>query len=176
MIRYRCHACGQELESPTGLAGEMDTCPVCHSQTRVPSLEQTALKSAPRRKRVVLMIGIGLVLLSVVFHCIFCEWSFDYTHTSAIIPFSQKQEPIAIGGLVFNGIVPRHTHDTHEDLFKVPDDVGIRGEWKLLCHGFSEDELARGLWLGLVLPIALFVGGGLVLFVGWPKERKSVDK
>jgi hypothetical protein len=171
MIRYKCCTCGQELESPTSLAGKMDTCPACSNQTRVPSIEQNAFKSAPRRKRIVLMVGIGLVLLGAIFHCIFCEWVFDYTHSQVIIAFSEKAEPHAPSGQVFNGIVPRHSHD---DLFSTAAFEGFEGagEWKLLHHGFSDNEIFKGTYFGLVLPICLIVAGGLVVLFGWPKRHR----
>jgi len=83
MIRFKCGGCGATMESPQSMAGEVETCPQCGSELRVPvppplaapapTAEQMRAVAGipasdrPHRKsntwRILLLVGIGGMLL-----------------------------------------------------------------------------------------------------------------
>ncbi|MCE5326860.1 MAG: hypothetical protein LLG01_10630 [Planctomycetaceae bacterium] len=46
MIIYTCRGCGEELESPVSLIGQLEPCPICRRKNRVPSPEELAAEDA----------------------------------------------------------------------------------------------------------------------------------
>ena len=77
MIRFKCGGCGATMESPQSMGGEVETCPECGSELRVPKPARTATAApespaeppAPRLQHrksharlIMLLVGIGVLL------------------------------------------------------------------------------------------------------------------
>lgn len=51
MIVYACRGCGEQLQSPVSLIGQLESCPVCRRKNRVPSPEELAAEDARRKEK-----------------------------------------------------------------------------------------------------------------------------
>lgn len=79
MIQYKCSHCGTKLESPPGMAGQEDRCPVCGQLCAVPQPKVQKEKEVVRDRRGartsrvapglrgrIILIGLGAVAVLVL--------------------------------------------------------------------------------------------------------------